>query len=622
MATNRPDLDMLPHYVDPLVEPFILHVFEPGFRMVGQFAFMYCGYKWTVQAFMTEKDKRFGIDIELRVSEIPPGEHIYAVFAFQQLGNEKHQFEFEFDNDRGCYYYRRALTIPKVTNQEGIVGCHYSHYRFLRRREDDETHELSEEQCLEWKPEIPPMSELEEGGATLIDCNENFMENIKQNEGGLSSFQYYFHLIAVLPHRGRIPEMSMFWPKASKTAVYLNNRSLGVDKIWFASWASFDRFMSNVDLLPPKDFESLIEVLGHYYHAWHIKHPRLIELVKIAERFGFYDFPQTMLAIGDFQAHAASMRSILVANKDHPLFKIDTKLEAKVAFEETHKLNFDWIFHESSQRPPEYRMFKTRNRATWSMSVVRRTFNKTEYLCVAFVLNYRFQPTEHQLWKFELAPFCPNSPKQARLPNVTHMRVFNSVQKMIVFPVCYPWSDVVKEMGEEGPFDFHVKLTLTPLPGWDFEEVAGGHPATGHNTAFFDCYDGAVEFNKDYLQETCLFLRNWEENEYIHCADRVDMPFHSKDEVIHLLDHLYHGCKLYNEDTFVYTAALTKYIKCGVLSEALERGLIRTKPSENVLSCRSLPKNECSRFHRKMKDVLGIIPLDEYLESSAEPLAR
>lgn len=535
-------------------------------------------------------------------------------FSLQQPGNVKHSFEHTFDEHRCSFFYRRALTIPILDIKDGVVKFHYSHDRFLRGTEDDEPEGA---EATHWRSTIPITWEKDGELLVAVDLNKDFFQTIHDTEDNKLVFMYYFKIDSFTKYKHPPAKKSAWWPKASRTAQYLHGRSLSVNGNWFSNWPGFKWFISNVDLLTPEDFDDLVDILGVYYHAWNFDNHRLQSLVRTAEKFGFYDFPQTMICVGNVDVYFSSMRSVLFAPLDHPIVATKKEVPAKKYQDENFTITHKMIFHANRCNAHTYRSLRTKQDMVWTTCVQRKTYSGVEYLSVSLMLNGTYQPGESQLWRVDFGPA-----KQAscmKLPRRSHDRMLNTVQRTICFPTCYLWNDVMKEMGPNGPFNFSLKVSYTPVAGCNYVSVINNHGVSGMTNGELQCKDGdVIHINKDFLRETCETLNRWVPMQ--NKPNRMELKELEYEETSHFLDHLYHSSKLYTPDTWQKAFKVAQITNCKRVTDQFERAIIRTETNNSQdTKFNDDYSLEFLKFNVEMREQFEIGSLDDFLNAGEEP---
>ncbi|KAF1752147.1 hypothetical protein GCK72_018701 [Caenorhabditis remanei] len=587
------------------------------FQLYSELRIRMGSFVWVLTPHQASRDGRHGFDIEVKVTGLKSGEYLTSEFSFQQPGNVKQVFENSFDCFRNTFFYRNALTCPMASGENGIVSTRYSHYRFLRHKDSDEPNDL--EEADDWISTIPLEWNTSGEAPVFNDLNIDFIDTVYAAEERKNSFMYYFVVEAAQKTTYAPYRPQLCWPKATKTAKYLNNKWISVDGNWFHKWPKFNKFMENVDLLAPDDYEDLLDILGTYYHSWNIDHFRLQEIVRAAEKFGFFDFPQKMITMGNVDMYFSSMRSVLLAPTDHPLLSVKENVSKKI-YEENYGVTVKMIDHQDHGGHPVYNSFKTKNGMNWTVNLHRKSYSGQEYLCVSLILNGPYKPDENQLWRVEFGPLKHSS--LGRLPKKVHERVLNTVQRTIVFPTCWLWSDVLRDMGQNGPFNFTFRTACSALSGWKFSTVSGKQGVTGVTDAEIQCKDGnIVAVNKSYLQWTCRALREWVPMP--NKPNRMEMNNLEFEEFVHFLDHLYHVSKVYTMDIWKRVFKVAQIMNCDRVTDQFERTCVRT----NVKNVNDMKFNdnyslEFLKFNVEMRDQLEMESIDEYLHRSKEPVVN
>lgn len=586
---------------------------QPGYFMNQGLKIKMGEYNWLISPYQREKDGKLGVDIVISLQGIKPGEYLSIDFTLQQPGNVKHSFEHTFDEHRCTFFYRRALTVPILNIKNGKINFHYAHDRFLRRTEDDEPEGAEAEH---WKATLPWVWDKEGELPVAQDLNQLFERTLYIEEENKQTFTYYFKIDGVQKHKAPQVRKIAWWPKASRTARYLHGRAISVDGNWFSSWPGFKLFLANVDLLTPEDFEDFVDVMGVYYHAWNFDHHRLQALVRAAEKFGFYDFPQTMICLGNVDVYFSSMRSVLFARMTHPIVSSKREVPAKKPQDENFTITHKMIFHVNRSNTHIYRSFRTKQGMAWTTCLQRKTYSGVEYLSVSLMLNGEYDTGESQLWRVDFGPA-----KQAscmRLPRRSHDRMLNTVQRTICFPTCYLWNDVLKEMGPNGPFNFSLKVSCTPVSGCNYVSVVNNHGVSGMTNGELQCKDGdVIHINKDFLRETCETLHNWVPMQ--NKPNRMELKELEYEETSHFLDHLYHSSKLYTPETWQKAFKVAQFANCRRVTDQFERAIIRTE-TKNAQD--TFPKGyslEFLKFNVETREQLQIGLLDDFLDANDEP---
>ncbi|EGT52864.1 hypothetical protein CAEBREN_08947 [Caenorhabditis brenneri] len=590
---------------------------QPGFLPNHEQRFKMHSYTWSIMPYKYERDGKLGVDIIINVYGVTPGTFLLTEFTLHQPGAEKQRFEHVFDYNRNSFIYRRALTIPKDCD----LASSYSHFRFLRDREDDEPNDG--EEAKNWKRELPPEWIYDGEHYSPKTDHSQFLNDLYVMEDCKMSFVYYFTVEAVQKMTFRPPQKAIVWPKASITARYLNGRSIAVDGSWFSNWPGFKKFMHNVDLLSPEDFDDFMDILGVYYHSWSISHHKIQDLVRVAEKFGFYDFPQSQLMVGNVDVYFSSMRSVIFASPSHPLLKNTHRASDQIISKFGHSENFSFslrhIWHDDYSGPPVFKCYKTQNGMAWSVNIHRKTFSKKEYLCVSLMLNGPYKEDENQLWRVEFLPAKHSS--IGKLPKREHTRVLNTVQRTICFPTCWLWADVVKEMGRNGPFNFSLKTQFNTLTGWRWDAVAGNIPATGVTNGHLQVGKHNYAINLDMIQELCGKLRDeWVPmNGKQNCME-LDLD---PSDVMHFLDHLYHSSKFYTVDKWKRILKVAQATHCDPVVDQFERALLRTEAQK--VRDKTFNDNyslDYLRFNIEMRDQFQLQTLDDFLRSHPDPIMK
>ncbi|UMM31653.1 hypothetical protein L5515_005764 [Caenorhabditis briggsae] len=593
--------------------PIQMQLFKTPYNLMPEQRIPMSEYTWAITPYQREKNGKIGIDIVVNLLGIQPGDYILAEFSFQQPGNVRHTFEHTFDMRRNTFVYRRALTVPSIRTKNGKRSVQYSPHRFLRCTEDDEPEDG--EYAFYWKPKIPIAWDMSKEAPTPVDLNEDFLKNVSTAEGNKSTFVYFFTTESATKYKYQPFRKNLVWPKASRTARYVHGRSLSLDGKWFNKWAKFNYFMANVDLLTPEDFDDFVDVLGVYYHSWNIDNNRLQEVVRIAEKFGFYYFAQAMISAGNVDVYFSSLRSVLFAPLTHPLLATKKDVPTKRLYDDTFQLSHIMIYHQS-RGPPVFKNFKTKNGMFWTTSLHRKTYSSVEYLCLQLMLHGNFQPGETQLWKIEFG--SQKFSHATRLPRRTHERYLNTVQRTICFPTCYYWSDVLKEMGPAGPYAFTLKVECIQIPGFNFASVLQSHGPSGITNAELQCKGGdLIHVNKEFLQDSCKFFEKWKPTPTK--PNRMELKVLEYEETVHFLDHLYHASKLYTPDTWHKTFRVAQYTNCKRVADQFERGLIRSGTT-NTSSMRFNKEFtlEYLKFNIAMKGAFALDTIDFYLNGCKE----
>lgn len=570
-------------------------------------------YTWLISPYQREKDGKLGVDIVLSLQGIKPGEYLTIEFSLHQPGNVIHTFEHIFDEHRCTFFFRRALTVPILSIKNGRINFHYAHDRFLRRTEDDEPEGA---ESLHWKATIPYIWEKSGELPLPIELGKVFERAVFLEEKDTNSFVYFFKINAVQKHKERPFQKICWWPKASRTARYLHGRAISVDGNWFSTWPSFKVFMANVDLLTPEDFGAFVDVMGVYYHAWNFDHQKLQSLVRAAEKFGFYDFPMTMICLGNVDVYFSSMRSVLFAKMTHPILTFKREVPAKKIHDENFTITHKMIFHINRSNTHIYRSFRTKQGMAWTTCLQRKTFSGVEYLSVSLMLNGEYENGESQLWKVDFGPAKQSS--NYRLPRRCHDRMLNTVQRTICFPTCYLWSDVLKEMGPNGPFNFNLRVSHSLSPGCSYISVVNNHGVSGLTNGELQCKDGdVIHVNKDFLRETCETLHNWVAMP--NKPHRMELKELEYEELSHFLDHLYHSSKLYTPETWQKAFKVAQFANCRRVTDQFERAIIRTETKNYQEGSYNKDSLEYLKFNLEMREQLQIGTLDDFLAANDEP---
>uniref|UniRef100_A0A1I7T2S9 BTB domain-containing protein n=1 Tax=Caenorhabditis tropicalis TaxID=1561998 RepID=A0A1I7T2S9_9PELO len=550
-----------------------IHLFkQPGYVLCEEHRLKMGPYTWVIKPYKYERRGQYVVDIIINVHGVEPGFYLSTEFSLQQPGNVKHTFEHAFDCHRTSFFFRRAMTIPITIDKDGKQKLHHSHYRFLRCRDDDEPPVTDE--VDNWKGVIPLEWDFDGEFPMPYDNNDHFLNDLYLLEEYKSTFIYYF----TVEHAQRCNYMParpmLIWPKANRTARYLQGKQIAVDESWFYRWPGFRLFMLNVDLLTPDDFEEFIDVLGAYYHSWCFDHHRIQELVRVAEKFGFYDFAENYLYAGDVDVYFSSMRSCLISPPNHHYLKNNFNPPDQYISKYVHSQNFSFTARTiwPDLIAPFFLTFKTQNKLEWTVNLCRKCYAGKEYLYASFMLNGESERDENQLWKIEFGPSKQSS--TGKLPRREHSRVLNRVQRTICFPTCWPWADVVKEMGMNGPFMFSFKAQYSSLTGWKWDAVAGNEPATGVKNGQLSCGKHTHLVNMELLQEYCGNLRNWVG--IPGKPNKIEMDLDPSD-VMHFLDHLYHSSKFYTMEQWQKILKVAQAMDCERVVDQFERALIRTE---------------------------------------------
>lgn len=547
----------------------ITQLFNKEGDLNGTEQFELCGYTWTISTTFAEVHSVPAIDFMLECNGLEEGKYLSMAIIFMRLhrGSSK-RVEHVFDKQRNTYCFRRMVTGTRHLTCDGGIFCSFPNDRFMLCKETNEKYDSPRPRP--WIYHNLVSWSLLADGRIEADSTKPLSDR--------------FHYGIELKHLGTFddsppPRQFPVWPKSNECLM----------NFFQPVWPKVASVIFDFVFDKPKTFpvEQMLDIFGAYYHKWSFDEAYLLELNSLAIKYGFNSFMDGIKFGGDFQ-NAVSFEKSANVVKHWPQLEIRKRNTMK-RYERTWNVE---RIPKFSETPSVFKMFISSS-LQWNVSFFTSTFRDQKYLSVGALLAGDVKGSHSCCMCVEYQ----SKDIEGRSIKQLARRILCQTQNTICIPMLCSEEDIDKG-GDPAGHTFKVTFYMKRAENREVEEVL-----PGPTDVTLKIGDDRIEVNKTFLahhvQYFSALLFNKSFNQ--HDKEEVEVNYVSYEEMLHFLDALYHGTKVFDISQYYPVLRVADQWICDSVIRIVEKAIKNT-------SCRSVNKEKLAKkFNLDMTPQL-IIP--------------
>lgn len=550
--------------------------------------FQKSGYTWSITLEFTEVHNVPAIDLKLKCDGIQDG--IYLSMSIQIVNLTKEifqQFEQVFDRQRNIFCYRRIVTgIRTVRKEDGKTITSFPINRFLL---DDETgeHYDSMEQT-KWTFYNPvTWNVLDDGRVEAKSFRKCY-----------NKFEYVIVLKQIVVDENPIPINIPKWPKSNDFPVQIEF----FEPVWPEVRKLLTKIRKKKMIIQERYLENIVDILGAYYHQWEFDEDKLLKLNRVAIKIGFIRFMDGIGIGGEF---LRIINSKCASNIGKVARRKNTSVSHEAEFERYQRT---WIVDRIPETTDPSSVFKIRlrNHLQWNVNFFLSNIYDQKNVSIGSVLVGDLRMNYECILEVSF-----NSRNGMNMIRRNVQRILNRTQKTCCIPI-FCSIDELETNNEDGNSEYQFQITLDIRKTDESKEECNSEiEISGPNDVVLKLEGKRIAVNKRFLAHHVKFFAGmfFNENFNEYSKKEIEISTVSYKEMIHFLDVLYHGTKLFDVSQYYHVLRMADEWICEKVIRIIEKAI------ENSV-CQSVNKKKLKiKFGLKIDPQASTNPVNLKRES-------
>lgn len=548
------------------------------------------GHQWELSQKFTESHGIPAIDFQIKCLDLREDEYMWiTIHFFNMVKTSSQKFDHIFDRERNTFCYRRIVTgIRSVRSEDGATVTNFPIDRCLKDNEVGENYDAAEQ--IKWPYSNPLLWNVQKDGTVESRpykyCHYKF-------DVGLS-------LVHVLTFDEPPPRNAPKWPKCQKFPVQL--------EFFRPVWPSIEEHLEKfkTKFVSAKEFLDLYDILGIYYHHWRFSEQKTAQLNQLAMEFGFnslLSYKENFFKavrfgkVSDIVETEKKKKRRMKKNIEKGSFKKRGEEEIKT-YERLWKVNTIPV----NASDPNVYSIGLENDMEWNVSFFLSTLHNLQFISIGSVLIGNI---ENSIYKCTM--------KFSLLSETGETVTWQSARRTLTKnqnTICIPTFCLKQEADtcNRNGLRFRVKFEMRKVKEWIYDEGDDESDVEmpGENDLLLKMGGKRIAVNRNFLAHRIRYFAVVFFSEHFQKLDTEEVEIISEtgakgSAMLHFLDALYHGTKLFHISQYYPVLRLADKWICNGVLRLIAKAVKSTE-------CKSINKKKLDeRFNLKILPPIPIV---------------